>query len=176
MELTEQEKSSALAGGPGTLQIGDTCFLIDHYTTALVFTVFEWAMEKARKSFNPVRETLDMLAGVDSVDPAAVKEMLVAAAAVKRSGELPGELITRCLRSREGVAMQLWALTRTHHADLSHEDCQRLVTEENRIDVYVGLDQASGANIILKAVVDSGFFPPASSPGSTGLSPTVGMD
>ena len=101
---------------------------------------------------------------------------LLEASKMKLSGEVPGELITRILRSAEGVAFQLWALTRTHHADLRLVDCRQFVTDDNRIDVYVELDRASGANLVVKAVAGAGFFPPDSSQESTGSSATAAQD
>lgn len=155
------ENETALAGAPGTVDIGGTVFLLDKLTTATVFALYEWGSEQARKLYNPYREVCEALDGL-AVDPADKTRLLVQAQSVQASGEIPGDLITKCLRSREGVAFYLWVLTRRYHPTLTYAAAVELVTPENRLDLYCQLDAASGANVVNKAVMSAGFFPPAS--------------
>ena len=171
----DMNESSGLAGGPGTATIAGKTFLVDHYTNSLLFTVYEWAAEEARKRFNPIRELAEAMKGLDFPD-GYCQAAFLDAAKLKISGDIPGELITRMLRTAEGVAFQLGRLTRTHHREMTLVDCRELVGEENRIDAYVELDRASGANIVVKVVAASGFFQPASSPANIGSSATAAAD
>lgn len=171
-ELTEQETSEQLASPPGTVTVAGTTYLVEKFNTAQVFALYEWGVEQAKKLYNPFKEVCDSLAGLP-VTPEQTSQLLMQAHQVKMSGEVPGDLVTKCLRSKEGVAFCLWILTRKHHAELTLEQCNAKITDENRIDVYVQMDQASGANIVNKAVTSAGFFPPASGPANTGSSATA---
>jgi len=167
MELTRDETNRAIAGSPAAITVSGETLLIDQYTTATVFAVYEWGLEQARAAWNPVGEIMAAMNGFDHAG--RLCELAVAEAAKRKlDGEVPGELVTRCLRSKAGVAFQLFVLTRKHHPGLTYARCCELLTEENRIDVYCDLDRASGANLVTKAVADSGFFPPASTEATIG--------
>ena len=171
-ELTQEETNQALASAPGSVTVNGTTYLVEKQTTATVFTLYEWGLETARKQYNPFREVAESLKELETaglaVSPEDKTALLTQAHRVKVSGEVPGDLITKCLRSREGVAFQLWVLTRKHHPELTCEECKGMVTEDNRLDVYVQLDVASGANIVNKAVTSAGFFLQASDAGNPG--------
>ena len=171
-ELTQEETNAALASGPGTVTIGERTILVDKITSATVFSVYEWGSKRARKLYNPFREVTEALNGLP-IDASDRTRLLQQAGTVKVSGDLPGDLITECVRSVEGVAFQLFLFSRTHHPELTCEECGRLVTEENRIDVYVQIDEATGANIVNKALLQAGFTVPASQDASAGKSPTA---
>jgi hypothetical protein len=160
MDLTEQEKTEVLANAPRTIVLDGHTWLIERHTTASVFAVYEWAVERAR-AWNPFREVLDALAGLP-VTPEQTQALLVQAARIKAAGEVPADQVTRCLRTREGVAFQFWILARGECPSLTYERALSMITDENRIDAYVKLDEASGANQLNKAMISAGFFPPAS--------------
>ena len=171
-ELTQAETNAALASAPAPVTIGDRTFLVDPFTTATVFSVYEWGMDAAHKAYSPFREVAESLRDLEkeglAVSADDKSSLLMQAHRVKIAGEVPGDLITKCLRSRDGVAFTLWTLTRAHHPELTLEAATGLITEANRIDVYVQLDKASGANIVNKAVLAAGFTPPASPTASAG--------
>ena len=161
------DNSENVVSAPGTVNLGNQTYLVDKFTTASVFAVYEWGTEQAKKTYNPFKEVCDALEGL-SVTPEQKAQLLGQAHQVKVAGEVPADQITKCLRSKEGVAFQLWILTRKHHPELTFEACKAAITDDNRLDVYVQLDVASGANIVNKAVIESGFFPQASLAKTTG--------
>ena len=173
-QLTPQETSSALASGPGTVTVKDKTYLVEKTTTAQVFAMYEWGFQRARTQYNPFRELVEALAGLP-VTPEQMAPLLTQAHQVKAAGEIPGELVTRCLRSTDGVAFQLWITTRKHHPDVTLEQLTAAIDESNRLDVYVQLDVATGANIVNKAMISAGFFPPPSPAANTGSSATVAI-
>jgi hypothetical protein len=178
-ELTQEETNRALASAPGTVTVGDKTYLVDKFTTATVFSVYEWGTEAAHRAYNPFREVAEALKDLETAGLAPAPEdrtaLLAQAHRVKVAGEVPGDLITKCLRGREGVAFTLWVLTRNHHPELTYESCKGLITDDNRLDVYVQLDVASGANIVNKAVMSAGFFPQALPVANPGSSPTAAV-
>lgn len=160
IELTNEEKAKALASAPSPITIKDRTFLIEKTSTSQVFSIYEWAIERAIKGYNPFKEVCAALDGLPITD-FQKSELLMQAHRVKMSGEVPSDSITKALRSKEGIAFQLWILARKQQPGLTLEDCGTLIDEDNRIDVYVALDEASGANIINKSLISAGFFPPA---------------
>ena len=165
-ELTESEQASTLAGAPSPITVKGRVFLIEKSTTAQVFSIYEWALERAGREYNPFREVCDALKGLSITDDQKAS-LLMQAHRVKMAGEVPGDALTKCLRSKDGVAFQLWMLTRKHHADVTLEECGSLIDDTNRVDTYVAIDAASGANVVNKAMISAGFFPPPPAP-STG--------
>ena len=166
------DKDTPTTSAPGSVTVKGTTYLVDQFTTGSVFAVYDWAMERARKEYNPFKETMDAIAGL-GVPPEQQTALLLQAQRVKQVGEVPEELITRVLRSREGAAFALWVLTRKYHPDVTLEQLTAYIDESNRIDVYVEIDRASGANAINAAMLRAGFFRPASPDDGTGSLPTA---
>src|ERR1017187_862042 len=105
--MSEQaDSNAALASPPGTVTIGATTYLVDKLTTASAFAIYDRAMSEAQRLYNPFRELCDSLKGLD-VSPAD-KSMLLAQAQQPHkevtSGDVPASVVTKWLRSREGVA------------------------------------------------------------------------
>jgi hypothetical protein len=169
--------NESLVSAPGSISVNGKTFLVDKHTRATAFSVYEWGSERARKLYNPFMEVAQALKELESaglsVSEGQKSELLMQAHRVKVSGEVPGDDITRVMRSKEGVAFQLWVLTRKQHPEQTYEGCLGLITDDNRLDVYVDLDIASGANVINKAMIDAGFIQPDLEPAHIGSSSTV---
>jgi|SRR5580700_1150334 hypothetical protein len=158
--LTDEEKAKTLAGAPSPITVKDRTFLVDKANTSQAFTINEWAIERVAKSYNPFKDVCDALKDLPVSDFQKC-ELLRQAHQVKMSGEIPIAEMSRCLRSKEGVAFQLFVFTRKHHAELTLEQCNDLVDESNRVDTYVAIDEACGGNTLNKAMISAGFFQPA---------------
>lgn len=167
MESSDATRNAALVSAPGTVTVDGRTYMVDKSTTAQIFSIYEWAVEQAAKMYNPFRDVTDALAGLP-VTPEQTAALLTQAHQVKLAGEVPGNLITKCLRSNEGVAFQLWISARSNHADLTLEACNTLISDKNRVDIYVQLDKATGANILNKAMAEAGFTQPARPAENTG--------
>ena len=160
VEMTAAETNATLAGAPGTVEVKGKTYLVDKTNTAQIFAFYEWALKVARKTYNPFRDVCDSLQGLP-VSEEQKHALLLQAHSVKFSGDVPNSALTDALRSCAGVAFQFWILTRKHHPELTLEAANGMIDENNRIDVYADLDEASGANTINKALISAGFFPPA---------------
>lgn len=162
-ELTDAEKAATLAAAPAPITVKDRTFLVEKSNTVQVFTIYEWAVEQAAKGYNPFRDVCDSVKDLP-ITEFQKSELLAQAHRVKMSGEVPGDALTKCLRSKEGVAFQLFVLTRKNHAETTLEECNSLIDDSNRVDAYVAIDKASGANVINRAMISAGFFLPEPGP------------
>ena len=59
MDPEKAELNTVLASAPGTVTVNDRTFLCEKFTTAQVFSLYEWATETARKAYNPFKEVMD---------------------------------------------------------------------------------------------------------------------
>ncbi len=155
---TEQKSDEALISAPAPIVLGGTTYLVAKPTEKDVFSVFFNARKQAARLYNPFREVTDALEGLP-VSEQQRTELLLQAHRVKVSGEVPSEALTAYLTGPKGCAFYAWILIRKNHPEVTLETIQAAITDDNCVAVFADLDEASGANLIHKALEDAGFFP-----------------
>lgn len=154
----ESVESEGLVSAPGTIQLGGKLYLCAKPTERDVFSVFFYAKKEAKKLFNPFREVIDSLSDLPVTEDQK-KELLLQAGRVKSSGEVPYDAISNYLTSPSGAAFYAYVLLRKEQPEVKLEELRKLITEENVLDIFADLDEASGANLIHKTFSDTPFFP-----------------
>ena len=164
----------ALISAPGTITLGGKTYLVAKPSERDVFAIFHQARKEAKKAYNPFREVNEALDGLE-VPIESRTALLLQAHRVKISGEVPGDAATEWLTSPPGAAFYAWVLLRKQHPEVSLEAVRQTITDENCLDVFMELDEASGADMIHQAMEDSDFFRQRSPTftGSSNIAPAV---
>ena len=142
----------------GSIVLGDKTFLVSKPSERDVFTIFTNAQKMAKKLFNPIKETMDSIDGLNITEETKLA-ILLQAHRVKSSGEIPIDAISDYLTSPAGCQFYAWILIRKNHPDITLEFLKQHITEDNNIYVYADLDEASGVNLIHKSLENNDFFP-----------------
>ena len=171
--MSDAETNTAIVSPPTLVRVKGQEFLCEKATTSMLFEIYDYAVVEARKRYNPFKEVCDSLAGLD-VTPEQKESLLRQAHQVKLSGEVPPEDVTAFMKTAAGLAYQLWVLSRKNHPERTLTSIEGLIDDRDRIDLYVQLDAALGANLVAKLMKRSGFQP-ALPPASTGSSPTAAV-
>lgn len=165
--LTTQEATAAVLSPPKLVRLGAQEYIVSKATPAQLFEIYDYAVTEARKLYNPFREVCSALDGLP-VSEEQKTALLMRAHAVKLAGEVPPEDVSAFLKTPKGLAYYLWVLARGNHPGLQLEGIEEAIDDANRIDLFVQLDEASGANLVMKVMSAAGFFPQASAAESTG--------
>ena len=156
--MSEDTTNEATVSAPGTINLSGKTWLVEKPTEKDVFAVFMFAKKEAKRHYNPIRETLDALAGLTASEDAKTA-VILQAHRVQVSGEVPEDAISDVLMGPKGCAFYAWILIRKSHPEVTLEQLQTLITEDNSVIVFAELDEASGANMIHRGFEESGFFP-----------------
>ena len=148
-QLTPEELSEAAVSAPGIVSVGNHDFLVSKPTDADAFEIYWYAKQQATAAFNPVKEVIESMRGLDL--PAEYRaELLQTAARLTAQHALGEEDITAWLISPLGVAYRLWVLSRCNQPS-SLRQCEQLVNTDNYLVVFAQIDAASGSNLLRKA-------------------------
>ena len=156
MDTTNSNES--IISPPGTIDLGGKTYLVSKPMEKDVFAVAMYAKKLAKRKYNPIRETLDALQGLTASEEAKTA-VILQAHRVQSSGEVPADAISDELMGPKGCAFYAWILIRKNHPEVTLEQLQALITEDNAVVVFADLDEASGAKMIHRGFEDSGFFP-----------------
>lgn len=162
-----ENSNEAIVSPPGTIELGGKTYLVSKPTEKDIFSVAMYAKKLAKRKYNPIRETLDALAGLQASEEAKTA-VILQAHRVQSSGEIPADAISEELMGAKGCAFYAWVLIRKNHPEVTLEQLQDLINEDNSIMVFADLDEVSGAKMIHRGFEDSGFFPQPSLKGVTG--------
>jgi hypothetical protein len=146
-----------LVSAQGTIILGGKTYLVSRPTEKDIFAVFSNAKKQAKKLYNPFKHVLDAIAGLE-IPQETKNALLMQAGKVSSSGEIPEESISEYLTSPAGAAFFAFILIRKNHPEITLEEIQKHITEENHVVIFAELDEASGVNLIHKAFEDSSFF------------------
>ena len=157
---------------PGSIEIGGRTLLVSCPTEKDIFAVLQYARKQVKRSYNPIKEAQEALAGIPGVTAEQQTAILLQAWKVKAAGEIPEDAVNDYITGKDGCAFYGWILTRKSHPEVTAEQWRAWVTDDNSIQVYADLDEASGVNLIKGSMADNPFFHPplTKNPGS---SPTV---
>jgi hypothetical protein len=147
-----------LISPPGSIVLDNKTYLVSKPTERDIFTIFTNANKMARKLFNPIKETMDSIEGLNITDEQKLA-ILLQAHKVKSSGEIPLESISEYLMSPHGCQFYAWILIRKNHPEVTLEMLKKFITDENVIYIFAELDEASGVNLIHKSMENNDFFP-----------------
>lgn len=150
-------QNEAIVSAPGTINLGDTTYLIAKPTESDTFAVFQYARKQAAKHYNPIREAMEAIKDLDCTE-AQRTAILLQAHRVQASREVPSEVISDFLMSARGAAFFFWILARKNHAELTLEKAEKLITEDNATSVFAELDEASGVRMIHRGFEAAGSF------------------
>jgi hypothetical protein len=148
-----------LVSPPGTIELGGNTILVAKATEKDVFAIFSNAKKQAKKMYNPLRDSLDLLKDVPGVTDAQKSEIIMLAYKAKMSGAVPEDVITEYITSPQGCAFQIYVLTRKTQPDLKLDKIQSYINDENCVAIFAELDEATGVNLIHRAFESSDFFP-----------------
>ena len=165
--MSEANQNEKLASAPGTINLGGRTLLISKWTPADLYAAQDYARQAVRKSYNPFQEVAAAIDGLDLKEELRA-QLYLQAHRVKVSGQIPDEAVDDFLKTCEGLAFQIFLLTRRNEPGLALESIRAWIGEGNRVDVFCALDEASGANLIARATADHPFFQSASSPAKAG--------
>lgn len=96
-------------------------------------------------------------ADLANIDPKYHEAVLKAAAAVQSGGAtITSEAATKVLTSAEGCRFLFWLCARPNHPDLTTAALAELITDDNAVEVFREVDDATGMSRVGKAEPPTG--------------------
>ena len=129
-----------IAGAPGIVRLGDTEYLAAPATDKTFIAARNYIKSKLKTPLEAVA------AVVQNLPPAIRAEALKAAVAQQSGGaEITAEAATEVMMSLDGCRFLAWLHMRPPaNPELTREKLESLITEDNYLDVFSMLDEATG--------------------------------
>lgn len=148
----------SLVAAPGTIELDGTTYLVSSPTDSDIFMLMQYVTKIAKKSYKPVSEAALMLKGLTDISQTARDEIMLTAYKAGNSQEIPAERINEVMMSPVGCRFFAFILLKKNQPELKLEDLTKLITEDNWIEIFSELDEASGLRFIHKGLESSGFL------------------
>lgn len=134
--------TQSITGGPGTLTLGGTTYLVGQPTEKDMGAIAAFLKQHAKSPVAALQDDPDFKLLPEDEQ----RQKLLEAARQKFDQNLPyaGPSILDALTSLHGVRFMAWILIRKAHPEVALEEISCHVTDDNRVAISVQLDIASG--------------------------------